>query len=485
MVFKRLIRVGTLASAPQIFDFSTRFARTIILSRLLVPSEFGITVAIGVVVTIAELVGDLGVAKFLMSRPREKDRAALAAAHLLHLVRGVGLAAILAAAAPWIATIFAAPDSTAAFRWCAAIMLLRSVVHLGINQIQRDFRYGPEAAASVAARFAALAVVFPAIALWHDYRAMIVSLLVDAAIYVGMSHRLAETRYSIVVRDRGILREMIAYGLPLTFNGMLWAANSQADRAIVSHFLGLEVLALYAVMLNLATVPVAMMYAILNLLGMSLLARAHTSPRLHAQSYIALVWLHAVTAAGFALSVAALLDLLVPLIYGPAYVVSHIAQALIALIVWMRINRGGPNAVMLFSSDTRPLLLGGSVLATGLILVIVLLPLLPRIETVLAGLLVGETLSLFFFLYAARRQTIASSSAVVGHLAWSFAPVIAACAAVVLFPPGGVWWRVAVLGIGGTITGVQALAGLHFHLLRNGLLTGRGRETGPAPTGAQ
>jgi len=480
---RRLLQVGSLASVPQFVDFATRFARTIILSRLLLPNEFGIAVAITVVVTIAELISDIGIEKFLMSRPRGDDRAALAGAHVMTLVRGIALAAVIYAAAPALAAIFGTGENGAAFRWCAAIMLVRSLAHLQVAQAQRDFNYGPQAATMLTARFVALAVVFPAVALWPDYRAMGASLIVDAAVYAAMSHGLARSRYSLVIGDRRILRELLSYGLPLTFNGMLWAANSQADRAIVSHWIGLEALALYAVIFNLATVPVTVIYSILNLLGMSLLARTHEAAELRAKAYLALIWVHAVAAAAFAVGTAALLDLLVPLIYGKSYVVPPLTQPLIALIVWMRLNRGGPNTLMLFGQDTKPLMLGNLVLAVGLVLAVLLLPLFPRLETMLACLLIGETLSLVFFLYVARNVTTASNGAVVGQLGWSFAPVALAGAAAALFSPDEWWWRILVLGVGALVAGAQALVGIRHHLLRNGLLAAPGPEA--VATGAQ
>jgi hypothetical protein len=218
---------------------------------------------------------------------------------------------------------------------------------------------------------------------------------------------------------------------------------------------------------------------------MSLLARTHESERLRGHSYLALIWVHAIVGAGFSLSVAVLLDLLVPLIYGPAYTVPPLAQALMALVVWMRINRGGPNTLMLFGTDTRPLMVGNAVLAVGFALAVSILPLIPRIESVLACLLVGETLSLAFFLRAAGRRTVMPAGPVLGHLAWSFAPVAIASAAAAGFSPDELWWRGVMLGFGAVVTGTQAIAGFHYHLLRNGLLAGSEPETEVAQSQAQ
>lgn len=468
----RVAKVGALASVPQILDFLSRFFRTLILSRLLVPAEFGMAVAITVVLTIGELATDFGIGKYLISRPGEQDRQALAATHALLLIRGTVLAAILAAGAPAIAYLLRAPEHAATFRWCAVIILVRSLCNLEITQAKRDFHYAAEAVAVLSARFTALAVVLPAVQLFHDHRAMLASLMMDAVVYTMLSHWLAKTRYSFVAADRQTMRQAIAYGLPLTLNGLGIAANSQIDRALVSHWLGLEVLALYAAALNLGVIPVSLIAAIFGPLSMSVLARTHGSPELRSQSYLALVWAHAAVAAAFAVAVAASLDLLVPLAYGRQYMLTSDAHALIVMIVWVRINRGGPTALMLFGTDTRPLMVSNLVSATGLVLAALLLRFVPHLETVLACVLIGESLSLGFFVAGAQRRTIAPITVLLRHLLWSLLPTTVAAFAVVLFAANVWWWRAAILGFGTIVVGAQLLAGIRTHVLRGPLAPG-------------
>ncbi len=84
-------RISLAAVAPFVM-FVARFGRTVILSRLLAPGEFGITVAITIVTTTAELATDVGLEKFILLKSATDAPRALAAAHALQIVRGLLLA---------------------------------------------------------------------------------------------------------------------------------------------------------------------------------------------------------------------------------------------------------------------------------------------------------------------------------------------------------------------------------------------------------
>src|ERR1700731_4424106 len=91
-------RISWAAVAPLV-AFAARFGRTVILSRLLVPGEFGIAVAITIVITTAELATDVGLDKFVLLKSAADARQALAAAQALQIFRGLLLCAAVAALA--------------------------------------------------------------------------------------------------------------------------------------------------------------------------------------------------------------------------------------------------------------------------------------------------------------------------------------------------------------------------------------------------
>lgn len=470
MSLKRLFDAGTLASIPWVAEFATRFGRSVILARCLAPNEFGIAVALNVLLTTSLMIGDLGIDKFLMSRPPGKDEETLAATHALHLGKGLLVAALVFAVAPWFARLFGALEATASFRWCAAIVVIHALAHLEIKQAQRDFRYLPNVKAVLASRFAAIGVVYPAVLVFHDNRAMIASLLVSGVVSTCASHLLARTPYRLSFRDRRILWQAVSYVLPLTVNGVALAAKFQFDRAAVGYWLGLTTLAAFAVILNLAAAPISVALGILANLGIPFLTQARAASGARDDAYPALVWVYEVLAAAYASFVAATLDKLVPFIFGPTYQVGPLTQLLISLIAWVRLSRGAPTLLLLVEVDTRRLLTAKSASGSGLVLAVALLPVWPHLETALGAILFGEALSLFYFLRAAKRRTVEQFPAALRELCSSIVPAMMTAAAAGFVPERDLAARLAIFGIAAAIIGAHALFGFRRYFLRSGLL---------------
>ena len=184
---KTWIARGSLISLASAVEFSSRFVRTAILSRLLIPSEFGTAVAITVVMGTAALITDIAIDKFVMVRSAEAR--ALAAAHLLSIVRGVLLAIALILSAPYAAAFFGVPEASTSFALVAFITLIRSFEHFRITQVQRNHDYAPRTIAQLISQIMAVVVALPAAYILHDHRAIVVSFFAEAIFYCLATHR--------------------------------------------------------------------------------------------------------------------------------------------------------------------------------------------------------------------------------------------------------------------------------------------------------
>jgi len=202
-------RISWAAVAPLVI-FAARFGRTFILSRLLGPGEFGIAVAIMIVITTAELATDVGLEKFILLKPAADAPRALAAAHALQILRGLLLSAAIVVLAVPAVTFIGVPQAVASFEFAALFPLVKSFEHLGIKQIQRDYDYRPVALAFTASNVTGLAVAALAAAtILPDHRVIVLAFLVDAAVYVAASHILAQAPMR-VIPDRETLRQALA-----------------------------------------------------------------------------------------------------------------------------------------------------------------------------------------------------------------------------------------------------------------------------------
>jgi O-antigen/teichoic acid export membrane protein len=155
------------------------------------------------------------------------------------------LGAIIFVFAPYLALLFNAPDEVANVRWLAAFPLIGSMKNWRIIQIQKEYRFGPNAIARIMATMGSAVSMIPAALWFRDARAMVVGLGIELFLYTICSHLLV-SRQKVAVVDSALRRAALSFGLPLMVNGIGLLILSQVDRMIVANLFGLGVLAVYS-----------------------------------------------------------------------------------------------------------------------------------------------------------------------------------------------------------------------------------------------
>jgi O-antigen/teichoic acid export membrane protein len=395
---------SVVVSISPVVTFVSRLARNVILSRLLVPDQFGTAIAISVVLGLAGLVTDVGLDRFIMINTSSR---ALSAAHLLLITRGALLALGIAATAPLTASLFGIPQFASSFALSALVPLLAGFVHLGIVRIQRDYNYVPETIAQLIANFAAVAAVFIVAMLIHDHRAIIAGFVTETIVYVMLSHFLTQIPYRLT-SNRNTLRKALSFGLPLTINGVALATISQLDRVIVGHWFGVRTLATYAVILNVAVIPVSFMLRVFGTLGFSYLLSAQGVSDIDAKNYRLLVYVYSAVGLCYSLWVLLSIDVLTPLVFGDAFRVDTTIHALIGALVFLRLQRGGaPTIGLLRSGRTVELALLNLTAIIGLLSALVFVELRPNFDSIVFGVVIGDFVVLILFFFASSSARVA------------------------------------------------------------------------------
>jgi len=407
-----IARSSILSIAPAA-EFASRFLRTVILSRVLVPEEFGSAVAITVMLGLAGLVTDVSLDKFTMVS-EGGDSQTLPAVHVLSIARGALVALVLAVTGPATAALFGVPQFAGSFIIAASIPFISSFSHLGIKQVQRRYVYLPDALATAFANLAALLILIPALFVFHDHRAIVASFMVEATVYVVASHVLAREPY-LIRSNNAILRAALKFGFPLLVNGIGLAVITQMDRALVGHWFGVDTLAIYAVILSISITPVSLILRVFGTASLSYLISAKRTDPNGVRNYHLLVFFFGLVATSYMLFVATTSDALTPLIFGRKYTVGLNVHILISMIVFLRIQcAGAPTNLLLATGRTRELAIINLSRAFGLGCAIVFVLLVPDFSLMLLGFLIGDVISLIlFFVVSSARVTSDRSDAAI------------------------------------------------------------------------
>ena len=416
--------------------FGSRFVGNIILSRLLAPDEFGTAIAIGVVLSLGGLATDVALDRFVMI---DGSARALGAAHLLSLTNGVLLAILFVVCSPLSARLFGVPEFSSSFAWAACISVIGAFGHLGTKQIQRTYNYGPDAIAQVAANLTSVVVLLFAAATLRNHSAIIVSMALQWMVYVGLSHMLARSPYRVRY-NKAKLRQALAFGLPLTLNGVGLAIMSQLDRVLVGYWFGVRELGTYAVMFSMSVIPTHLIVNVLSGPGFSYLLADSSNPERRQERYRVLQGVYSVITSLYALWMVVTLDGIIPLIYGKSFAISAPAHVLFVLIACLRLQRSGaPTSLLLASGRTKQLAVLNLSSGFGLLIAAGCIAIWPRLESMLVGIAIGEFMSFMIFFASLGDKRSPRGPALVMRDVMSAIFVPATLAALLALDPAPTW----------------------------------------------
>ncbi len=385
------------------FETAVPFVRTLILTHLLAPYEFGFASALAATSATFSQITDIAIYSFVSSSPRSVYAEAIAGAHAVSIMRGFCVGGLLLLASRPVACMFGTCDDWSSFVWLAPLMIIGSFEHFETRVAgQRDYRYWPTLIASLVSQCCGLAALTLIAYKFENHYAYIAYLMIQSLVYVLASHLLASSLYR-VNRRTPFVRKVLSFGFPLMLSGIGLAIMSQGDRWIVGSLMGLPFLGLYAVVTLVAYIPLS---GVFRINGAILFAGLHNA-NIETGQYDARLKLYCraipVIAGGYALGLLAFYDLVVPAVFGHRYVISDSAIFLLALIVFIRVIRSDPQQILLLlTQNTRKLAILGQAPFIGLFATAGLALIHPTLEFILVGSLVGEIAALCVVEYLSR-----------------------------------------------------------------------------------
>lgn len=385
-------------------DIGVPFIRMLAFSHLLGLQELGLASLLAATSATYEQVTDIAVYRYVLSAPRAIFADALAAAHGLAASRGLLVGGTAIALAFPLAAVFTGGKDWASFAMLGAIMIVRGFEHLGPRIAERDYNYAVQLKVAVFAYSLSLAALAAALVIAPSHTALIASLLGQTVGQVAASHWLSKEPYRLRVRSPQFM-SALRFALPLLAGGIGVAVSGQADRFLVGGMLGLPTLAIYSVLLLAAIVPISMVNRILNTVTVAVLINGaeKSDEILHARLKLAGRFVP-LLAGAYAIGVATLLNLVVPLVFGPKFVASRLMVAALAISVFVRIVRAEPgNSILLYRGRTKRLALTNLVALSSVGFVYVFLAFWANIEAAVAGRIASDLLALIAMLYLIRR----------------------------------------------------------------------------------
>jgi O-antigen/teichoic acid export membrane protein len=169
---QRVARGALVTLASQWGGFVLRLGSTAILARLLSPDDYGL-VAMAVAITgLAALVKDFGLSAAVIQR-EDLTAAQVNALFWINTLIGLGLACLVAAVSPLIATFFGRPELTGITLALAGALLIGSLAVQHQALLSRQMRFGWISSIEAASLLAGIVAALAAAALGAGYWALV------------------------------------------------------------------------------------------------------------------------------------------------------------------------------------------------------------------------------------------------------------------------------------------------------------------------
>lgn len=359
---------------------------TVIVARLLNPSDFGLFALALLVLNAFDYVKDLGVSAAMVQSPEPWNR--LAPSSLtLSVIFGVASGGSIAAIAPLAAMALHNPELTALLRVLAVGLAVTALSIVPAARLRRDLdfrrRLWPESLS--AAVKAVLTIVFAAegLGVWSLAYGQLAGALTLTGLYWWFSR--TPVRFGF---DRRQARSLLRYGIPHSAATLIAFAIYNVDYLAIGIQLGNRELGIYTIAYRLPELLVLNLCVVISEVLFSTLSRLQHAPSELAQQYLRVTVVTATLSAPVGSCLAAAAPEVVETLYGPAY--SDAGPVLAVLAVYALLYSASWHAGDVFKAMGRPSLLaaiggvklvvmvgpiwwaaGNSIVAVGLVLLAV------------------------------------------------------------------------------------------------------------------
>jgi len=248
-------RQTTFVIAGNIVANAARIISTVFLTRLLTSADYGVVGIVNSVLYIIVMLSDVGFAAYIIRHDEGAEPRFLDEVWVLRLIRGVLLAAIIAALSGPIATLLGKPQLQLVIAAAGLFVALDNMTSLAFAT----------AARAGAIRRLTLLDVVPALlgipvaillAVWlRSYWAIILSMLLTALLKIVLSFAMfpgSRRRWRL---STARARELWSFGRYIAGSSAIQILLSQTDKVVLARLFPLSKFGLYSIAANLAQTP--------------------------------------------------------------------------------------------------------------------------------------------------------------------------------------------------------------------------------------
>lgn len=306
----------------------------LVVIRILDPQDYGLMTMAVVVLGFILLLNEMGLGVVLVQQRRLESREMEQIFGLLLLVN-LTLYGVLFVAAPLLGAFFHEPRVVPIVRAIGLRLPLVALLVVPRAMLQRELLFRRKALVDLAGLLTASGTTLAGALLGYGVWSLVFGLLGGAVVEVIGTYLASPVwvrpRFSV----RGLRRQAI-FGGVLTLDSILWYFYTQADVLIVGRALGNEILGIYAVAKQLASMPAERFGGLVREIAISAYAKVQTDPQALRAHHCKATRLMSFVSFPVFFGISAIAPDAVPLILGDKWSPAIVPLQLIALVIPLR-----------------------------------------------------------------------------------------------------------------------------------------------------
>jgi len=240
---KKVVRGGLWVFGLRITNRGLGFIRTIILARLLAPSDFGLLGIAMLAIATLETFSQTGFQSALIQK-RDNVESYLDTAWTVSAIRGILLFLILFFSAPLVATFFNSPQATLVIKVIAVSTFLSGFRNIGILFFQKELEFNKQFYYEFSATLVDLTVAISLAFILRNVWALVWGGLAANFVRLFMSYILHPYRPHVRFK-KSEFKELFGFGKWVLGSSILIFLITQGDDIFVGKMLGVTALGFY------------------------------------------------------------------------------------------------------------------------------------------------------------------------------------------------------------------------------------------------
>jgi PST family polysaccharide transporter len=248
---------------------------TLVLARLLTPTDFGVVAAGMVLLGFLEMGLDLGIAAALVYEQEKGVSDRVQTAFTLNLIVATALTAVGIAAAPVVAGFFDVPGAEAMFRVLALYLLVRGVGQVSDALLRRNLQFKRRAVVELTRALVRAVVAISLAVAAPSAWAIVAGVLAGETAATIAALSLARLRPTFALR-RDIASGLLRFGVPSAANRFTNQFSTNCDYLVIGNRLGATTLGYYTMAFRLPELLIGNVLWIFSTVAFPTYARVRT-----------------------------------------------------------------------------------------------------------------------------------------------------------------------------------------------------------------